>query len=112
MSNVIYKIDCKVCDATYIGQTKRQLCTRIREHKNNIKLDSTRHSVISEHILNQSHTFDWDNTKILDHESNYQKRLISEMLHIKEHKNSINLNKDTELLDSCYFDVLERLGES
>lgn len=29
-SNVIYKINCKDCDGSYVGQTKRQLCTRIK----------------------------------------------------------------------------------
>lgn len=57
-SNVIYKINCKNCDASYIGQTKRQIRTRFKEHVNNIKLDFARHSVISEHILNNQHTFD------------------------------------------------------
>lgn len=73
----------------------------------NIKLDSIRHSVISEHILNKQHTFDWNNVKILDSEINYHKRLISEMLHIKEQKNGLNLNKDTELLSESYFDILD-----
>lgn len=49
-SNVVYKVNCKDCDATYVGQTKRKLSTRIKEHVNNIRLDSSRHSVISEHI--------------------------------------------------------------
>jgi len=39
-NNIVYKISCKNCDATYTGQTKRQLKTRIKEHCNNIKLDS------------------------------------------------------------------------
>jgi tetrahydrodipicolinate N-succinyltransferase len=106
-SNVVYRINCNDCNASYVGQTKRQLQTRLIEHKNNIKLDSIRHSVISEHILNKQHTFDWNNVKILDSEINYHKRLISEMLYIKEQKNGLNLNKDTELLSESYFDILD-----
>jgi len=83
-NNVIYKIGCKNCDATYIGQTKKQLRIRIKEHKNNIKQDQSKHSVISEHIIN--HSFDWDNAKILDCESKFYKRITSEMIHIKEQK--------------------------
>lgn len=79
---------------------------------NNIKLDSSRHSVITEHILNEGHKFDWDNVKIMDREKNYHKRLVSEMLHIKEQKNGINANKDTELLNSSYFDILQKLSKS
>jgi len=49
-NNVIYKIYCKNCDASYVEQTKRQFGTRLKEHKTNIKLDYSKHSVISEHI--------------------------------------------------------------
>jgi len=38
----------------------------------------------------------------MDSESNYNKRLVSEMLHIKEQRNGINLQKDTELLDESF----------
>jgi hypothetical protein len=99
------------CDASYVGQTKRQLGTRIKEHKNNFKLDPSKYSVITEHILEFDHTFDWSNVRILDSESNYRKRLISEMIHIKEQKNGINLMKDTELLDGAYFDLLGAISK-
>jgi len=36
LSNVVYKISCKTCDASYVGQTCGQLKTRISEHKNHI----------------------------------------------------------------------------
>jgi len=45
--------------------------------------------VIAQHIYKFNHEFDWDNTQILDFETNYNKRPISlsEMIHIKEQKN-------------------------
>jgi len=39
-------------------QTKRQLRTKVKEHKNNIKQDYSKHSVISEHIIKYNHSFD------------------------------------------------------
>jgi len=72
-NNVIYKIFCKNCEATYVGQTKR-LRIRLKEHKNNLKQDQSKHSVISEHIIKYNHSFDWDNTKIMDRESKFYKR--------------------------------------
>jgi len=99
-NNIVYKINCNNCAASYVGQTKRQMKTRIREHCN----------VISEHILNFKHNFNWDNVKILDREPNWHKRLISEMLHIKEQKNGINLQRDTELLNESYFGLLDDLS--
>jgi len=49
-NNVIYKISCKNCEVTYVGQTKRQLKTRLKEHKNNLRQDQSKHLVISQHI--------------------------------------------------------------
>jgi len=51
----------------------------LREHRNNIRLDQSKHSVVTEHIKNMNHVFDWDNVKILDHEHNFHKRFISSL---------------------------------
>jgi len=80
-NNVVYKIFCKNCEVIYVGQTKRQLKTVVKEHKNNIKQDPSKHSVISEHIIKYNHSFDWENTKILDCEPKFYKRIVSEMIH-------------------------------
>lgn len=40
-NNVVYKIACKDCDASYIGQTKRNLNTRVKKHEYNISLVDT-----------------------------------------------------------------------
>jgi len=31
--NIVYKLSYKNCDATYVGQTKRKLMTRISEYR-------------------------------------------------------------------------------
>jgi len=36
-TDIVYKINCRDCDSIYIGQTKRRLLTRIKEHQANIK---------------------------------------------------------------------------
>lgn len=86
--NVVYKIHCRDCDATYVGQTKRatQLITKIKEHKSNIKAHSDLLSEVSNHRLS-GHEFNWDDIFILDKECTYRKRLISEMLHICSQEN-------------------------
>jgi len=45
---VIYKLNCNNCEATYVGQTKRQLKTRIAKHRNHIKRNTSTHSVITD----------------------------------------------------------------
>lgn len=110
-SNVVYKINCCDCDASYVGQTGRQLNTRIKEHKNHILRNNPNRSVITEHRLNYGHDFDWQNVKILDHESFYHKRLVSEMLYIKRQKNSLNLQTDTENLHHSYCTAVDNLSK-
>jgi len=74
-NNVVYKIFCNDCSASYVGQTKRQLKTKTKEHSNNSKSTSAKPSVITEHIMKYSHSFNWNNIKILDKESNYFKKI-------------------------------------
>jgi len=84
---------------SYVGQTKKQLRTRIKEHYNNIKSDKLKHSVILKHMLNCNHSFDWNNVNILDSEPNYNKRLISEMLILKnilENNLTVLIHKKTQ----------------
>jgi len=53
--NVVYKISCDNCDASYVGQTKRQLKTRLQEHASDINRRSKSPSVISNHRIDHNH---------------------------------------------------------
>jgi len=91
-----------------VGQTKRQLKTRINEHVKNIKVEDSKHSVISKHMLENNHSFDWQNIKILDFKPNNYKRIVSEMIHIKTQGNGLNSVDDIECLDS-HFNFLTKI---
>ena len=104
-TNVVYKTRCKDCEACYIGETKRTLKTRIKEHINN----KNNKSVVCQHQINFRHEFDWNRTVVVDSEIIYKKRLISEMIHIKCQKNSINKKDDIYTLNSNYFPLLKSL---
>ncbi|KYN22457.1 hypothetical protein ALC57_05142 [Trachymyrmex cornetzi] len=106
-NNVVYKVTCKDCEASYVGQTKRKLSTRVKEHEYNIRENPSNYSVLTNHMLEFNHSFDWKNVRVMDIESHYNKRLISEMLFIKEQHNDINAQKDTEKLSKSYFCLLD-----
>ena len=74
-NNVIYKVNCNNCDASYVGQTKKQLQTRIKEHRNNIKLDQSKYSAISKHITEINHDFDCEKVSIPDFEKNRKRNI-------------------------------------
>jgi len=69
----VYKISCEDCDASYVGQTKRKLNTRLHEHISDIKKITSSPSVISDHRTNLNHNFKWNEAKILDKEASYKK---------------------------------------
>jgi len=41
-------------------------------------------------MLEKNHTFDWQNVKIMNFETNYFKKLISKMVYIKTQENGLN----------------------
>ena len=47
-TNAVYKLSCKQCHSTYIGESKRALRIRINEHSNCYN----KKSVVSQHIAN------------------------------------------------------------
>lgn len=81
-SNVIYKIPCMNCNGVYIGQTYRQVGTRVKEHKKNVNEDVSRHTALTKHMVDLNHAFNYDNISILDEEPRSYKRLLLEMCHI------------------------------
>lgn len=87
--NCIYSIKCE-CNRQYIGETKRPLNIRIKEHKNNVRLGLVDKSKIAEHIWSENHKFNWEEAKIIHRESNLYKRKIIEASYIKLTDNPIS----------------------
>jgi len=109
---VVYKISCNNCDATKIGQTKRQLATRVQEHIKDINKKNGNLSVISNHRLENNHEMNWGEIKIIDRESSFTKRIISEMIHIKKQTRGLNKQSDTDLLSEIYFPLIRSIAPS
>ena len=56
---------CKDFDKVYIGKTSRALRSRTREHKRAI-FTGDRHSLLTQHCIQNNHEFDLDDVKIID----------------------------------------------
>ncbi|KAJ8941785.1 hypothetical protein NQ318_006821 [Aromia moschata] len=51
----IYEISCKDCDQKYIGQTKRSILTRFKEHMAHLKYGRTEKSCVAQHAFYNNH---------------------------------------------------------
>ena len=88
MGEGVYSITCKNCNATYIGETKPTLGTRIKEHKedaekalasrlytrsNRKTSEKDMHKpAITDHMTQQNHIVDWEGGKFVDRESDWR----------------------------------------
>ena len=107
-NNVVYKISCKDCPATYVGQTKRTLQTRINEHKRDSKKPS-KDTPLFRHILETDHNFNFDEPSILDNESSYFKRCTSEVVFINAQTHGLNIQEDMKKLNSIYTPFFQQI---
>ena len=73
----VYKIKCSDCQASYIGETGRNLNTRLTEHKQATKNgDANNHIAVHHQLTN--HNIDWDFAQCLTYSTNYFQRLTLE----------------------------------
>lgn len=86
----------------------KNLYSQISEHKNHIRRNWTQHSVITDHRVEFSHDFDWDNVRILNEEYSYSKRLVSQMLYMKKQKTSLNLQSDIDFLGNACIPLVDK----
>ncbi|GAA52086.1 hypothetical protein CLF_107319 [Clonorchis sinensis] len=102
----VYKIKCSDCIKVYIGQTARELHTRIRQHKRKINkpprnADEYRallkDSAIAEHALDTGHKIDLENVEVLRRGlRSTSQRLMAEAVEIAKHP-SVNRIEGVEL---------------
>ena len=90
----VYKIPCKSCEKSYIGETGRTLTKRIEEHKKDIEKQKP-DSGVAEHIRDTDHFFDFKKAKIVYPSKNTLKRHIVEstlIASLKKSEETCNLN--------------------
>ena len=81
---VVYRVPCE-CGSVYVGETGRQMKTRIEEHKRAV-MKADPNNAIAEHVWSTGHKIQWDETTSIDHDGDWFRRRIKEALHIRIHK--------------------------
>ena len=89
-NNIVYKYDCKDCEAVYFGESKRTIAERTKEHTRAVRAADTRRYETTDHCWKYNHDFDLENKKITDYETNTTRRKIKETIHSLSNDNHIN----------------------
>jgi len=104
-TELIYRVPCRSCSSSYVGETGRKFGLRIKEHKK--KVDSftsgthtrasraressvTHKSAITDHAVEENHVIDWHKEKVVDREAQRQTRWIKEALRIRKTPTCMN----------------------
>ena len=104
--NCIYEIPCE-CGSSYVGETKRPLEARIKEHRRNTTRGETEKSGAAHHAWTQGHHMLWSDAKIIHREHHWRKRKFKEAAVIQENptcfsKPSVDIrNVWKPLLNKC-----------
>ena len=106
---VVYEIPCRSCEHRYIGETKRRLSTRLKEHHRDTLprniLKNPEKTALTKHATQSGHAFNWDYPQVLHHVNNYHKRIFLESLYIDLKTNTVN-DKSANF-PAIYYNVLK-----
>ena len=90
----VYKINCSDCHVTYIGETGRNLTTRLTEHKRATRKGDVNNHIAEHHRLT-NHTIDWDAAQCLTYSTNYFQQLTLESWFTNCHQTGVSkLNRN------------------
>ena len=108
-SNVVYEVPC-TCSKVYIGETKRRLETRLKEHKDASTRCLTDTSVIAEHAWTNDHPINWAETKILQRANHTMELVMKEVLSIRTTPEDTRFNRDNGYeLHDCWIATFKKL---
>ena len=67
-SNIVYKINCHDCDASYVGEMGRALKTHVLEHCRAVEKRDFSASALAQHAWEHNHHINWTSTCVLETE--------------------------------------------
>ena len=98
----------------YVGETKKKVSTRIKEHQKDVFHGRWEKTGASEHAKNCQEAFKWDEARTLAVEDQWQARKIREALFIRsrQREGQIITNRDTGQLKTRQWDpILGKLAK-
>ena len=95
----VYLIPCS-CGKVYIGETRRSMKIRFKEHSADLRLQRYQKSSLAEHSLKTSHHVYLENAKIVARVDHYGKIKVMESLDIELNPNNRNRDEGWKLSEN------------
>ena len=105
-SNYVYSISCGDREKIYLGQTKRQFCTRLKEHQRTVSNSNRSKSALAEHVCQKSHNIAKNDSKIITANNRYGQQLCLENRHINANSCALNRDDGSLLADARHVDSI------
>ena len=96
ISGCIYEIPCNQCNKKYVGQSGKELSTRLKQHRYNVRVGNTASSIFL-HMNEFSHSINWAESKEIMYCKDVVKRNLIESCIIRKNCNEL-LNTSPGLL--------------
>jgi hypothetical protein len=106
-THAVYSIPCGDCEKEYLGQSKRQFGTRIKEHQKAVSTLDKGKSALAEHVCYTKHEIAWENSKVITTNNRYGQRLCLEAWHINMSNHALNRD-DGAYLPQEYMHLIGR----
>ena len=129
VTGCVYEIPCHNCEKTYIGKTGRLFGTRKKEHQDETERMSEKKftraarkdseskqmkSSIADHVANENHLINWEESNILAKDNERNTRWIRESIWIRRKggtnykKNLMNADEGAYQLSHLYDQLIQR----
>ena len=87
-THAVYSIPCGDYEKEYLGQSKRQFGTRLKEHEKAVSRKGI--SALAEHGCYTKHEIAWENSKVITTKNRYDQRLCLDAWHINMSNHASN----------------------
>ncbi|XP_065094096.1 uncharacterized protein LOC135714647 [Ochlerotatus camptorhynchus] len=100
----IYRIPCQDCPSVYIGQTRRKVKVRLKEHKNAVDNNKSNDSAVAAHTTASNHQIDWKSVKLIKTVRKPSHLNAWESMHINNTQEPL-MNEDDPPITSSLFNL-------
>lgn len=95
----IYEVACGDCNKKYIGQTRRSIMTRFKEH---VKINVDVRSAVGEHIVTHNHRVPKQNLKLRKHVTNFSQLDAYESIFMYKEADSLMNAKEAPIRSTLF----------